>query len=296
MNFLPLKYEEPLFRPPSEAYSLILQITIGCSWNKCAFCEMYSKKKFKIRNTDEVIDEIKKVSLINNSFRKIFLADGDAIVLSANRLKKILDAINKYFPKVRRISAYAKPKNLATKSIEELKILKNAGLNLLYIGIETGDDELLNLINKNETFKSMADGLLKAKQVGIKCSVMILNGLGGKKYSLQHAKKSAELINLIQPEYLSTLVLSFPYGQSHYISRFSGDFIEMNTIDLIQEMRIFIENTDLKNTIFRSDHASNYLVLKGILSKDKEKILKNIDFVLNNPKNANLRPEWSRGL
>ena len=296
MNLFPLKYEEPLFRPPSEAYSLILQITIGCSWNKCAFCEMYSKKKFRIRDPEEIIDEIKKVSLLDNSFRKIFLAAGDAMVLSAKKLKKILDAINKYFPKIRRISAYAKSKNLANKSIEDLELLKNAGLNLLYIGIETGDDELLKLINKDETFKTTANGILKAKQAGIKSSVMILNGLGGKKYSLQHAKKSAELINLIQPEYLSTLVLSFPFGQNHYIKRFDGEYISMNTIDLIKEMRIFIENTNLKNTIFRSDHASNYLVLKGILYRDKEKLLRNINFVLNNPKNAILRPESSRSL
>ncbi len=296
MNAFHLKYDQPLFRPPSEAFSLILQITLGCSWNKCAFCEMYTDKNFRVRDVDEVIKEIREISFLDNSHKKVFLADGDAMVLSTNKLKKVLDAVKEYFPKVRRVSAYAKPKDLANKSVEELKLLNEAGLDLVYVGIETGDNELLKLINKGETFESTVKGLQNAKAGGIKSSVMILNGLGGRKYSIQHAKNSAEVVNLTQPEYLSTLVLSFPYGMDHFKSRFNGEYQSMETMDLIKEMRVFIENINSENTIFRSDHASNYLILKGVLSKDKDKILNSIDAALENPQNARLRPEWLRGL
>ncbi len=296
MNAFNLKYDQPLFRPPSEAFSLILQITLGCSHNKCAFCEMYTDKKFKVRNIDDIIREVREISFLDNSYKKVFLADGDAMVLSTEKLKKILDTINEYLPKVRRISAYAKPKDLANKTVEELKLLNDAGLDLVYVGIESGDNELLKLINKGETFDSTVKGLQNAKAGGIRSSVMILNGLGGKKYSIQHAKNSAEVVNLTQPEYLSTLVLSFPYGLDHFKSRFAGEYEPMNSFDLIKEMRVFIENTNLEKSIFRSDHASNYLILKGVLSKDKQKILDSIDFALENPQNARLRPEWLRGL
>ncbi len=296
MNYLPINYDTPLFRPPSEAYSLILQLTLGCSWNRCSFCEMYSTKKFKVRNPNDIIDEINQIASIDSSIQKIFLADGDAMVLSTPKLIKILDSINSNFPRIRRISAYAKPKDLSTKTINELKQLKDSGLSMVYVGIESGDNELLKLVNKGETFDSTVKGLLNAKNAGIKSSVMVLNGLGGQVYSEQHAINSAKVINITQPEFASTLVLSFPFGENHYKDRFNGEYKPMNTIELIKELKIFIETTELNSTVFRSDHASNYLVLKGILSKDKNKILNNIDFAINNIDKANLREEWQRGL
>ena len=155
-------------------------------------------------------------------------------------------------------------------------------MKLIYVGIETGDDELLKLINKSETFDSTVEGLLKAKKAGIKSSVMIVNGLGGKKYSEQHAVNSAKLLNIVQPEFTSTLVLSFPFGENFYKNKFSGEYISMTTTDLLKEMEILISNTDLNSSIFRSNHASNFLVLEGILSRDKEKLLHQIRSVLNN--------------
>lgn len=294
--YFPLEYNEPVFRPPSEAYSLILQLTLGCSWNRCAFCEMYSSKKFKVRKEEEVLKEIKEVASISTDVKKIFLADGNAVVLSTSKLLNIINEINNAFPRITRISAYALPKDINSKTDTELKQLADAGLKLLYVGIESGDDELLKLINKGETFNSTVDGLQKARKAGIKLSVMILNGLGGEKYSHQHAINSAKAVNQIQPEFLSTLVLSFPYGEDHFKKRFKGYFKALSTLELIAEMKIFIETLELENSVFRSDHASNYLVLKGILNRDKQKFLDDINNVLRSPGNASLRQEWMRGL
>jgi len=268
MFYQPISYNEPLFRPPSEANSVIFQVTIGCSWNSCAFCEMYTSKKFRVRKEAEVLEEIKRVGELLPDTRKIFLADGNAMVLSAGKLLRIIEAIQKSFSKINRISSYALPKDLLSKTPEELKALYDAGLKLIYVGIESGDDEVLGLVNKGETFKSTVEGLLKAKDAGIKSSVMVLTGLGGKKYSRQHAIQSAKVLNETQVEFASTLVLSYPYGTDHFMTRFQGEFIPMNTLELLKELAIFIEHSNLKETIFRSDHVSNYLVLKGILLID----------------------------
>jgi len=292
-----ITYDEPLFRPPSEAYSLILQITLGCSWNNCAFCEMYSSKKFRVRNENEVFGEIELLSeRMGRDVRKVFLADGNPMVLSFQKLDRILDKLKSAFPKLNRVSTYALPQDIISKSDAELLTLREKGLKLLYVGIETGDDDLLNRINKRETYKSTLEGLKKANNAGIKLSVMILNGLGGKKYSHQHAVNSARLVSLIQPEYLSTLVLSFPYGIDRFKQQFVGEFIPLNQTELIQEMKHFIEYLELENTIFRSDHASNYLVLRGKLNRDQNVLLDKIDDVLKEGKMNGLRPEWLRGL
>jgi radical SAM superfamily enzyme YgiQ (UPF0313 family) len=289
-------YDEPVFRPPSEAYSLIIQATIGCSWNKCAFCEMYTSKKFRPRKIDDVVDEVKEAGELNDDINKIFLADGNAFCLSTDKLLKILNAIKEYMPKVRRVSAYALPTDISRKSNEELKELSDAGLKLLYVGIESGDDEILKLIDKGETYKSTVDGLIKGQNAGINNSIMIINGIGGKLYSAQHAINSAKILNEIQPYYASTLVLSFPYGVEQYQKRFKAEYQGMTTQELLLELKLFIENLELNQTIFRSDHASNYLVLKGNLSRDKNRFLNELNNAINNPSRAGLRPEWSRGL
>ena len=296
MLTFPIQYEQPLFRPPSEARSLILQITSGCSWNKCAFCEMYTSKSFKIKPFSEIKNEIEQIANSGYVFNKVFLADGDAMVLSAKKLNKILYEIKNKFRKVRRISVYARPSDFANKSLSELKELKSAGLDLAYVGAESGDDEVLRNINKGETFKSTIKGLLKAKEAGIKLSVMILNGLGGAELSRQHAVNSAKLINEIQPEYVSTLVLSMPLGEGHFKNRYAGKFTMLSKFELIEELGIFLKHSELKQSVFRSDHASNYLILKGILSKDKDLLISKIDTVLNHPQSANLREEFERGL
>jgi len=291
-----MEYNYPLFRPPSEANSLIFQVTHGCSWNKCVFCEMYTTKSFGFRKFEDVKKEIEQMHLINSRASKVFIADGDAMVLSTSKLLEILNHLKAVFPNLRRISAYAKPKDIGAKSLLELAELKEAGLSLLYTGLESGDDEVLHLMNKGETYQSSAKAMIKCKLAGIKSSVMIINGLGGKQYSCQHALNSAKLVNEIQPEYLSTLVLSFPFGLEHFQRRLRAYFIMPNTTELLDELGLFIANTLLESSIFRSDHASNYLVLKGILGKDKETLLQKISNAIQKPGEANLREEWQRGL
>ena len=291
-----IQYSEPLYRPPSEARSLIIQPTIGCSWNKCAFCEMYTSKKFHVRKMDDIFSEIESMAPYASQIRKVFLADGNAMVLSYNKLIAIIDKLNRTFPKLTRISAYALPKDLKAKSNSELQELYDAGLKLLYTGVETGDDQLLKIINKGESASSTVEALVKARNSGMKLSVMILNGLGGANYSSQHAINSAKVVSDIAPEFLSTLVLSFPYGIDHFIKKFGDGFVELKTMELISEMGEFIQNLHLDSTVFRSDHASNYLVLKGILNRDKDKLISEIVNVLVTKDQSNLRPEWMRGL
>lgn len=292
----PIEYSEPLFRPPSEADSLILQITNGCTWNKCSFCEMYSTKKFSIKKEEEVFKEIDAISEYMPNIRKVFLADGNPMVLSADKLKRILDKIHATLPKVRRVTTYALPRDIIAKTPEELKMLKESGLSMIYVGIESGDDEVLKFMNKGETYNSTVEGLLKAKTAGLKLSVIILEGVGGLKYSEQHAINSAKILNAIQPEFASVLILSFPFGIEHYKQKFTGEYIPMKISDLLNEMKNFISHINLENTIFRSNHASNYLILNGILNRDKEQFLNKIDFAIKNPELAGLREEWQRGL
>ena len=281
-----IKYNEPVFRPPAEAGSVIIQATLGCSWNKCAFCEMYQSKKFKTRNFEEVRQEIEVLSKVYGGVKKVFLADGNAMALSASKLLDIVAEINKHFGKIQRISSYALPKDILAKSNTELTTLRANGLKLLYVGIESGDDELLKLLNKGENYQSTLEGIQKAHDAGIDTSVMILNGLGGEQYSQQHAVNSAKLVNELNPKFLSTLNLSFPYGMDHFKNRFQGEFIPLTIAGVMEEMHMFISELNLEGTIYRSDHVSNQLILKGILSRDKESIIQQIEKAIQvTPKN-----------
>ncbi|MFC2151626.1 radical SAM protein [Bacteroidota bacterium] len=282
MFFSPIEYDQPVFRPPAEASSVIIQATLGCSWNKCAFCEMYTSKKFKARSFEELKPEIESLAKAYKGVKKVFLADGNAFVLSSNKLIPILDQINNQFGKIQRISSYALPKDILSKSEDELKAFRKLGLKLLYIGIETGDDELLKLIHKGETFNSTVDGILKAHNAGIDTSIMIINGLGGKKYSEQHALKSAEIINKVNPKFLSTLTLSLPYGLEHFQNRFDGEYHQQTIIELYKELKLFIENLEVENVIYRSNHVSNNLPLQGTLSKDKIQLIDSLKHAISN--------------
>ena len=289
-------YIEPVFRPPSEAQSLILPVTNGCSWNECTFCEMYTQPQKKFRPfPQEEIEAFLQRAAGQYSIKRVFLADGDAMVLSTKRLLAILEAIRRYLPSVDRVSSYCLPSNVKNKSVDELKELHDAGLKMAYIGCESGDDEVLRLVNKSETFASSLACLQKLGDAGIKRSVMILNGLGGKKLSPQHALNSARLMNAAPPEFLSTLVVSFPLGMQRFQNRFA-DFEILTQQELFLELQYLISELDLPNTVFRSDHASNYLVLKGRLGRDKPRLLAEIQQAILHPQQAQLRPEWARGL
>ncbi len=296
-NF-PIRYVNPVFRPPSEAESLILPITNGCSWNKCTYCEMYTapQKKFGLREEQETLDAIRGCGeQLSAQVQRVFLGDGDAMVLSTRRLMTLLTAIKTHLPKVRRISSYCLPRNLRQKTVQELQELREAGLSLVYVGAESGDDEVLQRVNKGESFETTRESLEKLGAAGITRSVMLLNGLGGKLLSRQHAENSARLMNLTQPEFLATLVVSFPQGEERFRLGFP-EWEPLNQQELFSEMEQFLQALALKRTVFRSDHASNWLVLKGVLGAEKERLLLQVRNAIGHPESAKLRPDWQRGL
>tara|TARA_B110000285_G_scaffold219191_1_gene269508 strand:+ start:4751 stop:5515 length:765 start_codon:yes stop_codon:yes gene_type:complete len=238
---------------------------------------MYTSKQFTARKQEDIFKDIEAFSTYSEGIQKVFLADGDPLVLSNKRLIPILQKVKSTFPNVRRISTYASPMNLMKKTSEELIELRDNGLSLVYVGIESGDSEVLHAIQKGETYQTTIDGLNKSKAAGMDSSVMIINGVGGKILTEQHAINSAKVLNATQPKFASTLVLTAHKGLDHYKSRYLGEFIELTPIELFHEMKIFMEHLNLENTIFRSDHASNSLVLKGNLGRDKERFLIQID-------------------
>ena len=295
---LPIRYVDPVYRPPSEAESLILPVTDGCSWNRCTFCEMYTapQKAFRARDEAEVVDSIRRTGeRYGAQVRRVFLADGDALVLPTRRLLAYLEAIRTHLPAVHRVSSYCLARNLTKKSVAELKTLADAGLRLAYLGAESGDDEVLARVNKGETFESTRTALDKLGEAGITRSVMILNGLGGEALSAQHADNSARLINATRPEYLSTLVVTLHDAGRRFLQAWP-DWQALSQQGLFREMERFLAALDLERTVFRSDHASNWLVLKGTLGADKARLLAQVRAAIAQPESAPLRPAWLRGL
>lgn len=295
---VPIRYVEPVYRPPSEARSLILPVTDGCSWNKCTFCEMYTapQKAFRARDEDEVMGNIRDTGArFGNAIQRIFLADGDALALPTRRLLAILEAIHTHLPGVRRISSYCLPRNLRKKPQADIDALAAAGLRMVYVGAESGDDTVLERVHKGETFETTREALDTLGAAGITRSVMILNGLGGQPLSEQHAEQSARLMNATQPEYLSTLVVSFPLGEARFRAAFP-DWAPLDQVGLFAEMARFLGALNLNKTVFRSDHASNWLVLKGTLGADKARLLAQVRAAIEAPEAAGLRPDWARGL
>jgi radical SAM superfamily enzyme YgiQ (UPF0313 family) len=277
---------------------LILPLTDGCSWNRCTFCEMYTdpQKRFRPRSEAEVLESIRRCGQeLGGEARRVFLADGDALTLSTRRLTTVLEAIRRELPAVHLVSSYCLPRDLRNKSAAELKDLADLGLSLVYVGAESGDDEVLARVNKGETFASEQEALDKLAEAGIRRSVMILNGLGGQALSRQHALNSAKLMNATQPEYLSALVVSFPTGEERFRANFPG-WEPLSVVGLIEEMEMFVSALELKRTVFRSDHASNWLVLRGTMGADKARLLDQLQAAIAAPKEARLRPAWARGL
>ncbi|MBN8442172.1 MAG: radical SAM protein [Thauera sp.] len=295
---VPIRYVEPVFRPPSEAESLILPVTDGCSWNQCTFCEMYTapQKQFRARDEAEVIDSIRRTGeRFGNQVRRVFLADGDALVLPTRRLLAYLEAIRTHLPAVHRVSSYCLARNLKKKTVAELEALAAAGLKLAYLGAESGDDEVLARVDKGESFDSTREALDKLGEAGITRSVMILNGLGGQALSEQHADNSARLANATQPEYLSTLVVTLHNQGARFLAAWP-DWKPLAQDGLFREMERFLSALELERTVFRSDHASNRLVLKGTLGADKDRLLAQVRAAIEHPEAAPLRPAWMRGL
>ncbi len=271
-----MKYEGVVYRPPSEANSIILQITIGCSHNKCSFCTMYKDKNFRIRDVNKILEELEKLShQYSNTPKKFFLADGDALVLKTKDLEQIILAINKYFPGSK-ISSYATAQDILRKSDEDLKYLNSIGLSLIYMGVESGSDPVLEKVCKGTTKQEMIDAGKKLKKNGFKQSIMIISGLGSEELLESHAKESAEVVNAIDPDYVSLLTLMVDPASKIYEEINSGKFKLLTPHQIMQETLMFIENLEVTNCIFRSNHASNYVSLAATLPYEKEELLQRI--------------------
>lgn len=273
--------EGMVFRPPSEAKSLIIRVTIGCAHNNCTFCGMYRGVKFRTRPMEEIKDLIKNAARYYPDARRIFLADGDALVLKNDKLLEIMQIITDSFPKLQRITCYGGPKDILRKTPEELIALKNAGLQIIYLGIESGDDEVLAEVCKGATSAEMIEAGQKVVAAGIKLSAMVILGLGGKEKSEQHAKNSARVVSAINPTMLSALTLMLQEGTPLRAAADRGEFHPLSPYEILQELKLLVENINVTSScIFRSNHVSNFLPLAGTLPQDKEQMVKDAEHVL----------------
>lgn len=293
-----MEYDLPLFRPPSESKSLIFQVTLGCSWNRCRFCGMYKTKKFLVRPFEELEREVLGMSRRYPRARRVFLGDGDPLEAPIDHLLGILDLLNRSFPSLERVSAYAGPTNLLARTPGELKALKERNLDILYLGIETGNDELLKRIRKGATADRIVEGCRKAIDAGLRMSTFVLLGLGGVEGSRAHAKDSARVANAIDPHFLAALTLMPLPDARTYEDRIMGaGFRLIDPVQSLRELRWFVEDLELSGCKFGTEHASNYLPIHGAtLPGDKGRILALIDEALWETSPESLRPEWMRGL
>ncbi|MFN0241819.1 MAG: radical SAM protein [Planctomycetota bacterium] len=294
-----IRYEGTLYRPPSEADSLILQATIGCSYNECTFCGMYRDKRFRVRKLDDLRAEIAWAREHREELggvRKVFLADGDALMAKASFLADVLRELRTAFGPLARVSCYASPQSLQVRKVDEMRELKELGLSLYYLGIESGHDAVLARLVKGVDAAEMIAVALKAHEAGVKLSTMILLGAGGRALSSEHARESARVVSAIQPRFLSTLVMTPVEGTPLHEQAERGEVDELSPIELARELRELLTSLQLDATIFRSNHASNYLALAGNLPKDQAAMVAALDRVLASPARAPFRSEWQRGL
>jgi len=272
-----IRYKGKLYRPPSEAYSLIIQATIGCSHNKCTFCSMYKEDQFKIRNIEDIIADLKLGRQYYKNVKRIFLADGDALIIKTEKLADILKEIQRIFPECERVGIYGSPKSILLKSKEELSLLKELGLGIIYLGLESGSDRILKNIKKGITSYEMIEAGRSVVDVGIPLSITLISGIGGKKYSKEHAIESAKVLNEINPDYIALLTLLLEKGTELYKDVQDGKFKLLTPKEMLLETRLLVENIEVDNCIFRSNHASNYVPLRGTLQKDRQLILNQIE-------------------
>lgn len=271
-----MNYIMPLYRPPSEAKSLIIQLTSGCSHNGCHFCSMYKGKVFQILPMDEILHALEEYPN-KKSVKRVFLADGDALVLSTNTLLKFIKALKNLFPNLERVSTYATPADILRKTDEELHLLYKAGLTMAYMGIESGADVVLKQMNKGVDSEAMIMAGRKIRQAGFVLSVTAISGLGSVMHLKEHALETARVVKAIEPEYFSLLALMIEPGTPLYEWYQSGDFTELSCEEILEETRLLIENLEGVSTVFRNNHASNYFSFNGTLPKDRESLLNEID-------------------
>jgi radical SAM superfamily enzyme YgiQ (UPF0313 family) len=290
-----VRYEGDIYRPPSEADSYILQATVGCSWNHCTYCDMYRAKRFRVRELDETLQDVRAAGLaFGADVTKVFVADGDALIMELPHWEAILGACKAAFPRLRRVSCYAMATNVLSKTDDELRRLRELGLELLYIGPESGDDVTLKRIAKGATFHDHAEAARRAKAAGMDLSVIFLLGAGGMERSEEHARESARLATAMDPLFLSALTLTVVPGTPQAKLEATGRFALPDVTGLLRELRTFIAEAAPSAAIFRTNHASNYLPLSGRLPRDRDRLVALLDAALQG--DVPLRPEWARGL
>ncbi len=289
-----MHYEGTIIRPPSEAFSILLQVTVGCSHNKCTFCGTYKDKRFRIKDNETILQDIKFASKYMRNQDRVFLMDGDPLIIPQKRLIWILDKINEYLPWVRRIGIYANAKSIKMKSLEDLIELRKRKLGIIYMGVESGDDVVLKRVRKGVSSKTILEMGKKVMDAGIKLSVTVLLGIGGRERSLIHARKTGELLTEMDPDYVGALTLMLIPGTPLHDDYVHGRFELPSQEKLLIELREMIYYTNLSKGLFFSNHASNYLPLKISYPEGKEEALRVIDKALQGE--IPLRPEWMRAL
>lgn len=273
-----MHYEGMIYRPPSEAYSLILQVTVGCAHNSCTFCTMYKDKKFHIKNIQEIEDDLREAAVYYADRKiRIFLADGDALALSCGKLIEIMNMCRKYLPKTERITCYGAAQDILRKTKDELCALHDAGLEMIYLGAESGNDEILEHIKKGVTAAEYVEAADRLSGTGIKLSVTLISGIGGRRLLKEHALDSARLISRMKPEYLGFLTLLLEPGAPMLEEVKLGKMQLLTPAQTAEEMSLFLSNIDSEGTVFRSNHASNYISLAGTLNRDIPKMLAQIE-------------------
>lgn len=290
-----MKYEGMIIRPPSEAYSLLLQVTVGCSHNRCNFCPTYKGRKFRIKTMAEIEEDVLEASRYR-SVDKVFLCDGDALIIPQQRLTGILSLIQQHIRGVRRIGCYANAKGILRKSPEELAQLRELGLGIVYLGVETGNEELLKAIGKGATTAQMVEAGRRIKQAGILLSVTVLLGIGGIEKSVEHACDTARILTQIDPDFVGALTVMLVDGTPLHEDSMSGRFVLPDTFGFLRELAIMVTHSDFTNCFFTSNHASNYLPIKARLPLEKHETLQMIERVIESGDNRRLRPEYLRGL
>jgi radical SAM superfamily enzyme YgiQ (UPF0313 family) len=291
-----MKYEGMIYRPPSEAESLILQVSIGCSHNKCTFCGSFKDKKFRLRSFDEVKKDVDEAKQFARYIKKVFIADGDALIIPQKKLIPIIELIKDSFPKLERIGLYGNTKSILKKSVDELKQLKELGIGIIYLGVETGDQVVLDRVCKGTLLDKTAEAAQRVKDAGIILSVTVLLGLGGVERSSIHAEETGKFLTRIQPDYAGALSVIIVPGTQLAEEVKKGTFKVPDPYMLLEELYAMISNIDADHTYFASNHASNYLPVKGWLPEEKEKMLKAIKYVLQQKDPSMLRPESMRAL
>lgn len=270
-----MRYEGDIYRPPSEAYSYLLQVTVGCSHNKCTFCSMYKNKKFHIRKMEDILEDIEMARAYYPRIDRIFLCDGDALCLSNDKLLVILNRIKERFPECERISSYARGSDINRKSEEELIALKEAGLDMVYVGAESGSNEVLRRICKGSTKEEILEAIKKAERCGIKTSVTFISGIGGQELTKEHAIETGKMIAEMGASYVAILTFMPRPGAPMCDAILNGDLVIPTAKEAVEEIKMILENTKglEKTCVFRSNHASNYLNLKGNLPEDTDKLI-----------------------